>query len=399
MSVRAFRGALQLWAPRVDVLTRGGVPCRGALSIEAALKSCSLLPTRSRRGEGAAVVGKPSLAGTSPPAWNPVARPPGEIPFEAPSEVPVAGSCLGVSARLFAAAAHGAVGVISVISRGPAAGIWEQRRFVARVKVHRFAGVVPLKIRSPKSDWYLQAEKEFLSEREQVPEGYIERWREEDLCKLDPPLRAALSLRCASNAQLHKWRKLQLCRQLQRRPFDTGSSAVQIACLTENILNARQHLLKHRRDHSKKRILSIWLARRHRAMKYLYRTDYDLYKLTCQILRIKCVHFAIPDSRDRQRAISPVAVDGDRCKFLIRQRLWKGRYRPRPVKQGDGKTVRYTRHVMEQPPPGWNLPHETKPRVSRAWPYGVREERLKGEYIIPNPTAAGIGYCPVPLFF
>lgn len=74
---------------------------------------------------------------------------------------------------------------------------------------------------------------------------------------------------------------------------------------------------------------------------------------------IKCVQFAIPDSRDRQRvrstffglhlkiagsacsgrplqstsalsralalqAISPVAVDGDRCKFLIRQRLWKG---------------------------------------------------------------------------
>lgn len=43
-----------------------------------------------------------------------------------------------------------------------------QRRFVARVKVHRFAGVVPLKVRSPKSEWYIQAEKEFLSERDQV---------------------------------------------------------------------------------------------------------------------------------------------------------------------------------------------------------------------------------------
>ncbi|KAL8431775.1 hypothetical protein Efla_004997 [Eimeria flavescens] len=161
----------------------------------------------------------------------------------------------------------------------------EQRRFVARVRVHRFAGVVPLKIKAPKSEWYLQAEKEFLSEREQVPDGYIERWREEDLSKLDPSLRDTLSLRCASNSQLHKWRKLQLCRQLQRRPFDTGSSAVQIACLTEKILNARQHLLRHRGDHTKKRILSIWLARRHRVMKYLYRTDYDLYKLTCNLLR------------------------------------------------------------------------------------------------------------------
>lgn len=44
----------------------------------------------------------------------------------------------------------------------------EQRRFVARVKVHRFAGVVPLKVRAPKSEWYLEAEKEFLSEREQA---------------------------------------------------------------------------------------------------------------------------------------------------------------------------------------------------------------------------------------
>lgn len=43
-----------------------------------------------------------------------------------------------------------------------------QCRFVARVKVHRFAGVVPLKIRSPKSEWYIQAEKEFLSEREEA---------------------------------------------------------------------------------------------------------------------------------------------------------------------------------------------------------------------------------------
>ncbi|KAL8272554.1 hypothetical protein Esti_003553 [Eimeria stiedai] len=161
----------------------------------------------------------------------------------------------------------------------------DQRRFVARVRVHRFAGVVPLKVRAPKSEWYIQAEKEFLSEREQIPDGYIERWREEDLAKLDPAVRESLSLRCASNSQIHKWRKLQLCRQLQRRPFDTGSSAVQIACLTENILNARQHLLRHRRDHTKKRILSIWLARRHRAMKYLYRTDYDLYKLTCNLLR------------------------------------------------------------------------------------------------------------------
>ncbi|PFH34918.1 putative 30S ribosomal protein S15 [Besnoitia besnoiti] len=302
-----------------------------------------------------------------------------------------------------------ALGAVSLRTDGPVSclsgaswalwGATEQRRGVARLKSHRYGGVVALKTRAPKSPWYIEAEKEFLNERAQVPDAYIERWHGEDLAKLSPSLRRCLHLRCASSSQLHQWRKLQLCRLLQRRPFDTGSPAVQLACLTEKILNVRAHLLKFFRDQQKKKVLSIWISRRHRLMKYLYRVDYDLYKHVCQQLRIKCVRFAIPDSRDRQRAISPIAVDGDRCKFLIRQKLWKARFRPRQLKQADGKVVRYTRHPMEQPSSGWNLPKEHRPALSRAWPYGVREERLTGEYVIHNPTAAGLGHCPAPLFF
>ncbi|PHJ19585.1 ribosomal protein s15 [Cystoisospora suis] len=276
---------------------------------------------------------------------------------------------------------------------------FNQERNVARLKSHRYGGVVALKTRAPKSPWYIEAEKEFLSERAQIPDGYIERWHGEDLSKLSPSIRRCLHLRCASKRELHQWRKLQLRRLLQRRPYDTGSPAVQLACLTEKILNVRAHLLKHVRDQQKKKILSIWLSRRQRIMKYLYRVDYDMYKHACETLRLKCVRFAIPDSRDRQRAISPIAIDGDRCKFLIRQRLWKARFRPRAIKQEDGKVVRYTRHPMEQPDSAWNLPKEHRPTISRAWPYGVREERVKGDYVIHNPTAAGLGHCPAPLFF
>lgn len=57
-----------------------------------------------------------------------------------------------------------------------------------------------------------------------------------------------------------------------------------MACLTEKILNVRAHLLKHVRDQQKKKILSIWLSRRQRIMKYLYRVDYDLYKHACETL-------------------------------------------------------------------------------------------------------------------
>ncbi|KFG31777.1 putative 30S ribosomal protein S15 [Toxoplasma gondii p89] len=80
-------------------------------------------------------------------------------------------------------------------------------------------------------------------------------------------------------------------------------------------------------------------------------------------------------------------------------RFSSARFRPRQLKQADGKVVRFTRHPMEQPSSAWNLPKEHRPSLSRAWPYGVLEERLKGNYVIQNPTAAGLGYCPAPLFF
>ncbi|KYF39235.1 putative 30S ribosomal protein S15, partial [Toxoplasma gondii ARI] len=169
----------------------------------------------------------------------------------------------------------------------PAAWCLDQRRGVARLKSHRYGGVVALKTRAPKSPWYIEAEKEFLNERAQVPDAYIERWHGEDLSKLSPALRRCLHLRCASSKELHSWRKLQLCRLLQRRPFDTGSPAVQLACLTEKILNVRAHLLRHFRDQQKKKVLSIWLSRRHRVMKYLYRVDFNLYKYVCQQLSKK----------------------------------------------------------------------------------------------------------------
>lgn len=45
---------------------------------------------------------------------------------------------------------------------------FNQKRAVARLKSHRYGGVVALKTRAPKSPWYIEAEKEFLGERAQV---------------------------------------------------------------------------------------------------------------------------------------------------------------------------------------------------------------------------------------
>ncbi|ETW34979.1 ribosomal protein S15 [Plasmodium falciparum Tanzania (2000708)] len=273
------------------------------------------------------------------------------------------------------------------------------KRYESRVKAHRYTGITAVKIHAQKTEWYLKAERDFLSERNKIPNGYIGLWQYDDIKHLNPNIINMLHLNCGNSKQIHKYKKLNIRRLLQRRPFDVGSAPVQIGCLTEKILNLRAHIIQRCKDHSKKRTMSILLARRQKLMKYLYKTDFELYKHTCDLLKIKCILFAIPDSRDRSRAINSAAIDADRCKFLIRQKLWKGKYRPRPIKNSKGQTVRYTRHPIEQPPSDYGLPKEYKPQLSNSWPYGVKENYEKGNYTIPNPTAPGIGYCPVPMLF
>lgn len=273
------------------------------------------------------------------------------------------------------------------------------KRFESRVKVHRYTGITAEKTHAPKTEWYLKAERDFLAERNIIPNGYIGLWQYDDIKHLKKDTIQMLHLSCANNKQIHKFKKLNIRRTLQRRPFDTGSAPVQIGCLTEKILNLRAHIIQKCKDHPKKKTMSILLARRQKLMKYLYKTDFEMYKHTCQFLKIKCIIFAIPDSRDRAKAINTTAIDGDRCKFLIRQKLWKGKHRPRPLKTEKGQTVRYTRHPMEQPPLDHGIPKKYKPQISKSWPYGVKQNYQEGTYIIPNPTAPGLGHCPVPVLF
>eukprot|EP00922_Rhytidocystis_sp_ex-Travisia-forbesii_P004873 GHVS01007133.1.p1 GENE.GHVS01007133.1~~GHVS01007133.1.p1 ORF type:complete len:309 (-),score=23.63 GHVS01007133.1:210-1136(-) len=267
------------------------------------------------------------------------------------------------------------------------------------VKAFKYSGSHSVKVHAPKTEWYVQAETDFLAERDRIPDGFISRLQEMDVSLLRPQIQRCLHLRCASRKAVSNWRKWQLQRKLQRRPFDTGSPAVQIGCLTEKILHLRAHLIRNPRDHPMKKMMSIFLNRRARNMKRLYRTDFDLYQKVCKDLRIACVMFSIPDSRDRAKQISTIGMDGDRCKFLIRQRIWKHVYRPRAVHLSESRAISYTRHPIEKPPEDFNVPRRTAPQASRAWPYGVKEERTFGDYRINNPTAPGTGHCPVPMLY
>ncbi|CAE8711188.1 unnamed protein product [Polarella glacialis] len=272
-------------------------------------------------------------------------------------------------------------------------------RGVARVRINRYTGVRAIKVAPPKTEWQIAAEREFLAARGKVPKDeYLWYLTPDDVRLLSPEMRKCLTLRCGSSDDVSKWRKHLLIRKFQRRAFDTNSPAVRIACLTEKIMRLRAHLLRNEAGPShqeSKRVMRIYLTRRQRTMKSLYKSDYTLYRHTCTELGIRCARYAIPMPRDPQTMVNPQAVDGDHAKFLIRQRLYRAKFRPREMREpGSKRLIRFTRHPMEPVPESHGKPKSTPQQVSRAWPYGVRTERVAGKQVVYNPTAPGRGFWP-----
>ncbi len=59
---------------------------------------------------------------------------------------------------------------------------------------------------------------------------------------------------------------------------DTGSSAVQIALLTEKINNLTEHLKTHRKDHTSRRGLLKMVGARAALLKYIGKKDVNRYR-------------------------------------------------------------------------------------------------------------------------
>ncbi len=61
---------------------------------------------------------------------------------------------------------------------------------------------------------------------------------------------------------------------------DTGSPEVQIAILTERILELTDHLRSHRQDHHSRRGLLKMVGKRRKLLAYLQKTDIERYRDT-----------------------------------------------------------------------------------------------------------------------
>jgi len=75
-----------------------------------------------------------------------------------------------------------------------------------------------------------------------------------------------------------KERKMELIKKYCINKEDTGSSEVQIAILTERIINLSQHMNNHKHDFHSRRGLLIMVGKRRRILDYLKTKNNTRYK-------------------------------------------------------------------------------------------------------------------------
>jgi small subunit ribosomal protein S15 len=68
---------------------------------------------------------------------------------------------------------------------------------------------------------------------------------------------------------------------------DTGSPEVQIAMLTQRILDLTEHLKMHKHDHHSRRGLLLLVGRRRRLLKYLAKKDINRYRALIEKLGLR----------------------------------------------------------------------------------------------------------------
>jgi len=86
---------------------------------------------------------------------------------------------------------------------------------------------------------------------------------------------------------LDKIAKQSIIEKFSRRENDQGSTAVQIALLTERIQELTSHFRDHPKDHHSRRGLLKMVGRRRRLLAYLRRTDLDRYRSVIQELGLR----------------------------------------------------------------------------------------------------------------
>ncbi|MBW2263087.1 MAG: 30S ribosomal protein S15 [Deltaproteobacteria bacterium] len=81
--------------------------------------------------------------------------------------------------------------------------------------------------------------------------------------------------------------KRKIVEKHRRHDRDSGSPEVQIALLTDRILNLTEHFKVHRKDFGSRRGLLVLVGQRRRLLDYLKRTDGASYRSLIKTLGLR----------------------------------------------------------------------------------------------------------------
>ena len=84
-----------------------------------------------------------------------------------------------------------------------------------------------------------------------------------------------------------KENKASAIKKLARSKNDVGSPEVQVAILTDRIKEVTEHVKDNKHDYKAKRGLIQMVGQRRKLLKYLERTDFELYKKTITKLGLR----------------------------------------------------------------------------------------------------------------
>ena len=82
-------------------------------------------------------------------------------------------------------------------------------------------------------------------------------------------------------------RKSELVAEYATHEGDTGSPEVQVAILTERIVNLTEHLKTHKKDFHSRRGLLIMVGQRRRLLDYVKRKDQSRYDAVIKRLGLR----------------------------------------------------------------------------------------------------------------
>ena len=74
-------------------------------------------------------------------------------------------------------------------------------------------------------------------------------------------------------------RKAELIKEFGKSETDSGSAAVQVAILTERIVNLTEHLKTHKKDFGSRRGLLSMVGQRRNLLDYIKKGDEGAYKV------------------------------------------------------------------------------------------------------------------------